>query len=83
MTETFLFRIQTDPNASASPTATAFFQTKTTVGGVDFISPQMQAVTWPLNESGKTVAVNGKTLTYAEVSAAVVAIAYAEKDAQP
>lgn len=82
MTETYLFRIQTDPNASASPVATAFFQTKTTVDGSEFISPQMQAVSWPLNEAGKSVTVAGKTLTYAEVSAAVVAIAYAEKAAQ-
>lgn len=81
MTETYLFRIQTDPNASANPIATAFFQTKTTVGGVEFVSPQMQTVSWPLNEEGKSVTVGGKTLTYAEVSAAVVAIAYAEKGA--
>ena len=82
MTETTLFRIQTDPNASADPVATAFFQSKTTVGGVEFVAPQMQAVSWPLNEAVKTVTVGGKVLTYAEVSAAVVAIAYAEKDAQ-
>lgn len=81
MTETYLYRIQTDPNESANPTATAFFRTKTTVGGVEFVSPQMQTVSWPLNDESKSVTVNGKTLTYAEVSAAVVAVAYAEKGA--
>jgi hypothetical protein len=72
---TTLQRIQTDPQGE-SPVATAFFEKKTTIDGQVFVSPWTQ-VTWPLL-SDKTVTVGGKTYTYAEVSAAVTAIAHQE-----
>jgi hypothetical protein len=80
-----LARIQTDPNASASPIATAFFSKTTTIDGQTFEAP-WTSVSWPLAETGKSVIVDGITLTYAQVSQAVVAVAYAEKalaDAPP
>lgn len=73
---TTLQRIQTDPHGE-SPIATAYFEQRTVIGEQTFVAPWTQ-VTWPLN-SDKTVAVNGITLTYAEVSAFVVAIATQEK----
>jgi hypothetical protein len=72
---TTLQRIQTDPQGE-SPVATAFFEKKTTIDGQVFVSPWTQ-VTWPLL-SDKTVTVGGKTYSYAEVSAAVTAIAHQE-----
>ena len=73
---TTLQRIQTDPQGE-SPVATAFFEKKTIIDGQTYVAP-WTSVNWPLN-SDKTVAVNGITLTYAEVSAFVVAIATQEK----
>jgi hypothetical protein len=72
---TTLQRIQTDPQGE-SPIATAFFEKKTTIDGQVFVSP-WTTVQWPLL-SDKTVTVDGKTYTYAEVSAAVTAIAHQE-----
>ena len=79
--ETYLFRIQTDPNASASPVSTAYFGEATTVNGIVFRNDLAQTVTWPL-QSDQTVTVSGTTLTYTQVSAFVTAIAYQEKAAQ-
>ena len=79
MPETYLARIQTDPN-SANPVATAFFGQKTTINGIDYEAP-WSSVSWPL-ASQSTITVNGVTLTYAEVSQFVVAIAYQEKATQ-
>jgi len=76
--ETYLFRIQTDPNASADPTGTAFFGEKTTVGEKVFRDDLATSVSWRLLDD-KTITVAGKTLTYSEVSAFVTAIAYQEK----
>lgn len=75
-TNTFLARIQTDPQGDA-PVATAFFGSETTIDGVIYQAP-WSSVAWPLN-SDKTVTVDGTTLTYAQVSAFVTAIAYQEK----
>ena len=77
MTETFLYRIQTDPNASENPTATAFFQTKTTVEDEVFLG-SLKEVTWPL-VSDKTVTVGELTLPYSTVSALVTAIVHQER----
>lgn len=75
--ETTLARIQTDP---ASGVASAFFEEKTTINGQTFVSP-WTSVGWSLADESKSVTVDGIALTYAQVSAAVVAIAYAEKAA--
>jgi hypothetical protein len=72
---TTLQRIQTDPQGEA-PIATAFFEKKTIIDGQTYVAPWTQ-VTWPL-KSDKTVTVGDLTLTYAQVSAAVTAIAYQE-----
>jgi hypothetical protein len=72
---TTLQRIQTDPQGEA-PIATAFFEKKTVIDGQTYVAPWTQ-VTWPLL-SDKTVTVGELTLTYAQVSAAVTAIAYQE-----
>jgi hypothetical protein len=72
---TTLQRIQTDPQGESS-VATAFFEKKTVIDGQVFVSP-WTTVTWPLL-SDKTVTVGGKTYSYAEVSAAVTAIAHQE-----
>jgi hypothetical protein len=72
---TTLQRIQTDPQGEA-PIATAFFEKKTIIDGQTYVAPWTQ-VTWPL-KSDKTVTVGELTLTYAQVSAAVTAIAYQE-----
>jgi hypothetical protein len=72
---TTLQRIQTDPQGEA-PIATAFFEQKTVIDGQVFVAP-WTPVSWPLR-SEKTVTVDGNTYTYAEVSAAVTAIAYQE-----
>jgi len=73
---TTLQRVQTDPQGDA-PIATAFFEQKTTIDGQVFVAPWTQ-VTWPLR-SDKTITIGELTLTYAEVSAFVVAIAEQEK----
>lgn len=78
-TETFLARIQTDPT-NENPTATAFFGSATTIDGVVYQAP-WTSVAWPLNAT-TTVTVDGTTLTYAQVSAFVTAIAYQEKATQ-
>lgn len=78
-TETYLARIQTDPNSGPAPVATAFFGRTTTIDGVKYEAP-WTSVSWPL-AAPKTVTVEGVTLTYAQVSAFVTAIAYAEKAA--
>ncbi len=75
MIESYLYRIQCDPHASADPTATAFFGEKVTVEGQVFDKPIASQVSWPLS-SEDTVTVGELTLTYAEVSAFVVAIAH-------
>ena len=75
---TTLQRIQTDPQGEA-PIATAFFEKKTIIDGQTYVAPWTQ-VTWPL-KSDKTVTVGDLTLTYAQVSAAVTAIAYQENGA--
>ena len=72
---TTLQRIQTDPQGEA-PIATAFFEKKTIIDGQTYVAAWTQ-VTWPL-KSDKTVTVGDLTLTYAQVSAAVTAIAYQE-----
>ena len=72
---TTLQRIQTDPQGEA-PIATAYFEKKTIIDGQTYVAPWTQ-VTWPLL-SDKTVTVGELTLTYAQVSAAVTAIAYQE-----
>lgn len=70
--ETSLARIQTDP---ASGVALAFFEQKTTVGDQVFLSP-WTTVSWSLTDQANSVTVDGISLTYAQVSQAVVAIAY-------
>jgi hypothetical protein len=75
---TTLQRIQTDPQGEA-PIATAYFEKKTIIDGQTYVAPWTQ-VTWPL-KSDKTVTVGELTLTYAQVSAAVTAIAYQENGA--
>lgn len=76
---TTLQRIQTDPQGDA-PIATAFFDQKTVIGDQTFVAP-WTSVTWPLL-SDKTVTVGDTTLTYAQVSAFVTAIAYQENAGQ-
>ena len=80
-TTTFLARIQTDPRGD-NCVAEAFFGRETTVDGLKFQAP-WTSVSWPLNET-KTVTVDGTTLTYAQVTECLKAIAFqakAEKDA--
>ena len=84
-TVTKLARIQTDPNASADPTATAFYETTTTIAGQVFTAPWV-SVSWRLMDTTKTVTIewDGKPLTlpYAAVSLLVTAVADAEKAAK-
>lgn len=75
--ETFLARIQTDPSSGR---VLAFFGEKTTVNEQVFLSP-WTSVGWSLTDSDKFVEVDGIKLSYAQVSQAVVAIAYAERAA--
>lgn len=82
--ENKLYRIQTDPNASLSPIATAYYQTSLTVSGQTFVSPTLTQVSWPLH-TGKMVTYDGQEYPYYLASALVVAIAdqeLAEKLAQ-
>lgn len=72
---TTLQRIQTDPQGEA-PFATAYFEQKTVIDGQTYVAPWTQ-VTWPLR-SDKTVTIGELTLTYAQVSAFVTAIAHQE-----
>ena len=78
--EQYLFRIQCDPNASNDPTSTAFFGEKTTVGDKVFKDDLASSVSWRLLADTE-VTVGELTLTYAQVSAFVTAIAYQEKAA--
>lgn len=73
-----LVRIQCDP---ASGQAQAFFEKTVTVDGQAFRQP-WTSVSWATG-SDKTVTVDGKTYTYAEVMAAVVAIANQENQPAP
>lgn len=73
---TALARVQTDPQGD-NPVATAFFSKTTEIDGAKFEAP-WESVSWPL-QSDKTVTVGELTLSYAEVSALVTAIAYQEK----
>lgn len=77
VTET-LKRIQCDPETTQ---VQAFFEKKITVDGQTFVQPWTQ-VSWATG-STKTVTVGDKTYTYAEVLAAVVAIANQEKNTPP
>ncbi len=77
-----LFRIQTDPNASENPIATAYFKEDTTIDDKVFVNPVLTEVSWPLL-SGKTVELpDGTILTYLQISQGVTAIAYQEKAEQ-
>ncbi len=73
-----LVRIQTDP---ASGRAQAFFERTVTIDGVAYAQP-WQEVSWDLGAE-KTVTVGEQTYTYAEVFAAVQAIAQQERDTPP
>ena len=76
MPTTFLARIQTDPQGDG-PTATAFFGSTTVINNITYDAP-WTSVGWSLG-SDKPITVDGTTLTYAQVSAFVTAIAYQEK----
>ena len=71
---TKLARIQTDPNSGDDPVATAYFSQTTTVGEQTFEAPWVP-VSWRIKDAAKSVTVGDKTLTYAEVSVFIVAIA--------
>lgn len=71
---TKLVRIQCDP---ASNTSTGFFEQKTVIDNQTYTAP-WTSVNWAI-DSTRTVVVDGKTYTYAEVSAAVFAIAEQER----
>lgn len=73
---TFLARIQTDPQGD-NPSATAFFGETTTLNGKTF-EAAWQSVSWPLHGTDKSTTINGVTLTDAQVAAFVVAIAERE-----
>lgn len=73
-----LVRIQCDP---ASGQVQAFFEKTVTIDGQSFRQP-WTSVSWATG-SDKTVTVDGKTYTYAEVMAAVVAIANQENTPAP
>lgn len=73
---TSLARIQTDPNSSSDPIATAFFEKTTTVDGQAFVVP-WTPVSWPL-QSPKTVVVDGVEYPYYLGSQIITAIAYQE-----
>ncbi len=75
--ETSIARIQTDPPIG---TATAFFENAVVVDGVKYPAQNWQQVTWSLTGT-ETVTVDGITLTDAQVSRAVTAIAYRVKEA--
>lgn len=73
-----LVRIQCDP---AGGQVQAFFEKTVTIDGQSFRQP-WTSVSWATG-SDKTVTVDGKTYTYAEVMAAVVAIANQENKPAP
>lgn len=73
-----LVRIQCDP---AGGQVQAFFEKTVTIDGQSFRQP-WTSVSWATG-SDKTVTVDGKTYTYAEVMAAVVAIANQENTPAP
>lgn len=70
-----LIRIQTDP---ASGRAQAYFERTVTIDGIAYRQP-WQEVSWELG-AARSVTVGEKTYTYAEVFAAVQAIAQQERD---
>jgi len=74
---TQLARIQTDPNSGVNPIATAFFSNSTEVDGIKFEAP-WSSVSWPLAAETE-ITLGDVTMTYAQVSAFVVAIAYQEQ----
>lgn len=74
--EVSLARIQTDPNASADPVATAYFSKATTIDGQTFQAP-WAPVSWSL-QSTKTVVVDGVEYPYYLGSQIITAIAYQE-----
>lgn len=78
--EPYLFRIQTDPNVGENPVATALFGERAVIDGVAYEGP-IKSYSWSLH-SQNTVTVRDVTLTYAQVSEFVVAIAYQEKSLQ-
>lgn len=75
---TKLTRIQCDPSSNK---AQGFFEATTLVDGVTYTAP-WTSVSWDIN-STKIVTVAGKDYTYAEVSAAVFAIAEQENATPP
>lgn len=74
-----LQRIQVDPTTPSAPVY-AFFEKKTIVDEQVFVAP-WTSVIWPM-DSKKTVTLDGKTMTYAEVSAFALAIAEQENAEQ-
>lgn len=77
---TKLARIQTEPNASDNPTATAYFSKATEVDGVVFNAP-WESINWEL-KSSKTVMLDGVEYPYYLVSQLVTAIADQEYASQ-
>lgn len=78
----YLFRIQTDPNASEDPTATAIYGDRVTVNGVEFRNDLAAEVSWRLHDTKEVTFTAGGvtyTLPYYVVSAGVTAIADQEK----
>lgn len=75
--QTYLARIQCDPQGEAA-TSTAFFGEKTTIGDKVFES-SWTSVTWPLVSSKTVTLSDGTVLTYSQVSEGVTLIAYQEK----
>jgi hypothetical protein len=73
---TTLYRIQTDPQGD-NPVATAFFDQTVVVDGQSF-DKGLTPVSWSILSTGQSVTVGGETLSYAQVSAFVTAIAYQE-----
>jgi len=73
---TTLQRIQTDPQGKLL-SQLPFLSRRPSFDGQTYVAPWTQ-VTWPLR-SDKTITIGELTLTYAEVSAFVVAIAEQEK----
>ena len=74
--DTSLARVQSDP-VGENPVAVAYFKQDTVIDGVVFSAPWTSA-SWPIL-SDKTITVGDITLSYAQVSALLTAIAYQEK----
>jgi len=75
--ETYLARIQTDPQGD-SPVAVAFFGEKTTIGDKIFES-SWTSVSWPLVSTETVTLGDGTVLTYSQASEAITLIAYKSK----